>query len=103
MPSPLPIALSGGAGGRGATPGTRESARMGTPGTSDGRDANKNRRDALQDQLPLRPGRKVAFKVPKPKGEVDDGSDDWILATIVRSLSQDKARYEVQDDDDSTK
>jgi len=81
--------------------------RSGTPG---GREmVGKQGRDRYLDQLPLQPGRKVAFKVPVGKSSKDKDGDgegaesDWILATILRCLSQDKMRYEVQDADDATK
>ncbi|KAF7973739.1 hypothetical protein HWV62_14314 [Athelia sp. TMB] len=61
----------------------------------------KARRDALQDQLPLQEGRKVAFHPTASKssngnnGDVDENT--WILAVIVNSINQDKNRYIVQD------
>ncbi|WRT68051.1 uncharacterized protein IL334_005026 [Kwoniella shivajii] len=76
----------------------------------------KQRREQYNDQLPLQPGRKVAFKLPKSSKENDNvpssthvpggggaggsSGDDWILATIKRCIQQDKMRYEVQDVDD---
>lgn len=79
------------------------------PSTPMSREATgKHRRELYADQLPLQPGRKVAFKLPavKAKGDgdtsVNGGSsgDDWILATVKRCILQDKMRYEVQDVDD---
>ncbi len=80
--------------------------RSGTPGSREV--LGKQRKELYLDQLPLQPGRKVAFKVPTTKvprtGGDDDGADnDWILATIIKCSSQDKMRYEVQDADDATK
>ena len=79
-------------------------------GTPIGREVTgKQRREMYSDQLPLQPGRKVAFKVPVAKhskekgGDEDDAESDWILATIQRCILQDKLRYEVEDDDDHTK
>ncbi|WVR06585.1 hypothetical protein IAU60_003617 [Kwoniella sp. DSM 27419] len=91
-----PLSPSGGGGGK-ATPMSREAT-------------GKHRREMYYDQLPLQPGRKVAFKLPRQKtnGEEDSGQaagvngggDDWILATIKRCIQQDRMRYEVQDVDD---
>jgi len=64
----------------------------------------KARREALADQLPLKPGRKVAFRpvskkgVVGPDGKKEDG-EEWILASVRRCINQDKNRYEVQDAD----
>ncbi|WVW84985.1 hypothetical protein I302_107021 [Kwoniella bestiolae CBS 10118] len=85
-------------------------------GTPMSREATgKQRREIYSDQLPLQPGRRVAFRLPKHKvsdsegGEViavgsgagaGGGGDDWILATIKRCIQMDKMRYEVQDVDD---
>ncbi len=81
--------------------------RSGTPGTRDG--MGTQRKELYLDQLPLQPGRKVAFKIPVAKhgkekgGEDEGGENEWILATIQRCILQDKMRYEVQDADDPTK
>lgn len=64
----------------------------------------KARKEQYYDQLPLQPGRKVAFKVPnkgKDKAEDETGEEAWILATIRKCINQDKMRYEVQDADDA--
>lgn len=82
------------------------SIRAGTPMSREA--TGKHRRELYADQLPLQPGRKVAFKLPavKAKGDGDtsgtggSGGDDWILATVKRCILQDKMRYEVQDVDD---
>ncbi|KAF7288569.1 SGF29 C-terminal domain-containing protein [Mycena chlorophos] len=71
----------------------------------------KLRRELLSPQLPLQPGRRVAFHQPsgKPIGPggvkpaaaaasaAMDTGENWILAVVVRSLNNDKNRYEVQD------
>ncbi|GJJ15562.1 hypothetical protein Clacol_009840 [Clathrus columnatus] len=65
----------------------------------------KARREALAPQLPLQPGRKVAFHQPPPKnggghvkGENGEGDGEaWILAVVKKCINQDKNRYEVQD------
>ena len=81
--------------------------RAGTPGSREL--LGKQRKELYYDQLPLQPGRKVAFKLPAAKsskekpGDEEESEDEWILGTIVKSFSQDKLRYEVQDDDEKTK
>lgn len=61
----------------------------------------KERKEAFLAQLPLKEGRPVAFKPPvKGSGKgakADPGSTDWILTRVVRCISGDKNRYEVQD------
>ena len=109
--SPAPTAAqaphTGGSVESALTPIASPLPRSGTP---IGREVTgKQRREMYADQLPLQPGRKVAFKVPGAKhgkekgGEDDDAESDWILATIQRCILQDKMRYEVEDDDDHTK
>ncbi|KAK6907771.1 SAGA-associated factor 29 [Kwoniella mangroviensis CBS 10435] len=107
-PSPMPMPIS--------KAGTPLSASM---STSMSREATgKQLREIYWDQLPLQPGRRVAFRLPKSKSqdinsnnnEKDSqvevavpgggGGDDWILATIKRCIQMDKMRYEVQDVDD---
>jgi SAGA-associated factor 29 len=57
----------------------------------------KARREALADQLPLKPGRKVAFRpvskkgVVGPDGKKEDG-EEWIMASVKRCINQDKNR-----------
>lgn len=51
------------------------------------------------DQLPLQPGRRVAFKVPPGGGEGEAEEEGWILATIKKCLG-DRLKYEVLDADD---
>ncbi|RSH90860.1 hypothetical protein EHS25_010036 [Saitozyma podzolica] len=85
IPSPMPLLP------RGGTPMSREAT-------------GKARKEQYYDQLPLQPGRKVAFKVPnkgKDKAEDETGEEAWILATIRKCINQDKMRYEVQDADDA--
>lgn len=70
------------------------------------RDTNKLLKDMYADQLPLQPGRKVAFKVPAAKnarGVEEEGGEDWILAMIKRCLESNRLKYEVQDADDAQK
>ena len=56
-------------------------------------------RQQRKDQLPLLPGRKVAFKPPNQKSD-DSGADDgWILAMIRSKIDREGTRYEVQDAD----
>jgi SAGA-associated factor 29 len=85
IPSPMPLLP------RGGTPMSREAT-------------GKARKEQYYDQLPLQPGRKVAFKVPnkgKDKAEDETGEEAWILATIRKCINQDKMRNEVQDADDA--
>lgn len=53
-------------------------------------------RETLQRQLPLKEGRMVAFHPPS-SGKAADGTSPedttWIMARIVKSLSQDRFRY----------
>ncbi|KAG8998590.1 hypothetical protein FRB94_001393 [Tulasnella sp. JGI-2019a] len=69
-------------------------------------------RSRIQQQLPLQPGRKVAFRQP-PQGTRGSGGrsgndfggggdgdgETWILAVVKRCIGNDKTRYEVQDED----
>ncbi|KIY69128.1 hypothetical protein CYLTODRAFT_421056 [Cylindrobasidium torrendii FP15055 ss-10] len=60
------------------------------------------RKDHIQRQLPLQKDRKVAFH-PPPKAVKDEGeSSDWILASIVRCVNQEKNKYEVRDADEES-
>jgi len=61
----------------------------------------KARREALSRQLPLLPGRKVAFHQPPPKtgaahakGEqiAEGDGETWILAVVKKCINQDKNR-----------
>ncbi|EGF96974.1 uncharacterized protein MELLADRAFT_70307 [Melampsora larici-populina 98AG31] len=55
---------------------------------------------ALRDQLPLLPGRLVAFKRPRKPSDAARSTDaEWIMARVVRCISNDKNRYEVEDVD----
>ncbi|KAF8914960.1 SGF29 tudor-like domain-containing protein [Mucidula mucida] len=57
------------------------------------------RKDNLSRQLPLKPGRQIAFHTPiRPDKDENEGSD-WILANVTRCLG-DKTKYEVRDADD---
>jgi SAGA-associated factor 29 len=73
-------------------------ARGGTPLSAMGFNKIKKERDGgreytgpYADQLPLQPGRKVAFRTLE--------GDLWILCDVKRCLG-DKTKYEVQDSDD---
>ncbi|KAG6816806.1 hypothetical protein H0H87_002775 [Tephrocybe sp. NHM501043] len=61
----------------------------------------KARREALHKQLPLQPGRKVAFHPPPGKpsngASADNDENTWILALVTKCINADKNRYEVQD------
>lgn len=55
----------------------------------------KSRKDALQKQLPLQQGRKVAFHPGGAKsahGGADTDENTWILALITRCMSSEKQR-----------
>ena len=80
--------------------------RSATPSGLSREATSKHLKEFYSDQLPLQPGRKVAFKVPatkNAKGVEEDNGDDWILAMIKRCILQDRMRYEVQDADDAQK
>ena len=63
----------------------------------------KARRGALAPQLPLLPGRKVAFHQPPSKsaplhtkgdhGGAEGDGDTWILAVVKKCINQDKNRF----------
>lgn len=60
----------------------------------------KVKKELYSDQLPLQPGRRVAFKVP-PSSKPEGGEDEeWILVTVRKSLG-DRTKYEVVDADDN--
>lgn len=64
----------------------------------------KARREALARQLPLQPGRKVAFHQPMTKsaplhtkgdhGGGENDGDTWILAVVKKCINQDKNRFD---------
>lgn len=58
------------------------------------RDYAKLRKEALLDQLPLAPGRKVAFKVPPVKNSKgqEDEAEEWIMAIIKKGVHGDRLR-----------
>ncbi|GAA6063212.1 hypothetical protein JCM10212_006845 [Sporobolomyces blumeae] len=58
----------------------------------------KGRKEALQAQLPLRPGRAIAVRQSK-KTIPGEAPGDWILGRIISSLQGDKNRYAVEDVD----
>jgi len=60
----------------------------------------KVKKEPYADQLPLQPGRRVAFKIPPASRPEGGDEEEWILVTIRRSLG-DKIRYEVVDADDN--
>lgn len=58
-----------------------------------------DRRVIYRDQLPLLPGRLVAFKRPKKTSD-SSTEDQWIMAKVVKCISGDRNRYEVEDVDE---
>ncbi|GAA5838262.1 hypothetical protein JCM5353_005765 [Sporobolomyces roseus] len=58
----------------------------------------KGRKEALQAQLPLKPGRAIAVRQSK-KSIPGDAPGDWILGRILTCLQGDKNRYTVEDVD----
>ncbi|GAA5851511.1 hypothetical protein JCM8547_001118 [Rhodosporidiobolus lusitaniae] len=59
----------------------------------------KSRKDALNAQLPLKPGRQVAVKEAKKGTAPQTVPDNYILGRIVTNLQGDKNRYLVEDVD----
>ncbi|BGO91980.1 hypothetical protein NBRC10512_001067 [Rhodotorula toruloides] len=59
----------------------------------------KNRRDSLNAQLPLKPGRPIAVKESKKNSTTGQQPDNYILGRIVQQLQGDKNRYSVEDVD----
>ena len=49
------------------------------------------KKQGFQLQLPLLPGRPVAFKVPSEKDSPDEGTE-WIMAKVVKSINNDRTR-----------
>lgn len=58
-----------------------------------------DRRITYRDQLPLLPGRLVAFKRPRRPSD-HNNEDQWIMAKVVKCISGDRNRYEVEDVDE---
>ncbi|EFP86951.1 hypothetical protein PGT21_031068 [Puccinia graminis f. sp. tritici] len=58
-----------------------------------------DRRVAFRDQLPLLPGRLVAFKCPRKPSD-HPAEEHWIMAKVVKCISGDRNRYEVEDVDE---
>ncbi|PLW07679.1 hypothetical protein PCASD_22819 [Puccinia coronata f. sp. avenae] len=58
-----------------------------------------DRRVTYRDQLPLLPGRLVAFKRPR-KSSDSSMEEHWIMAKVVKCISGDRNRYEVEDVDE---
>ncbi|GAA5830705.1 hypothetical protein JCM3766R1_003397 [Sporobolomyces carnicolor] len=58
----------------------------------------KGRKEALQAQLPLKPGRAIVVRQSK-QTQPGDGPGDWILGRIITSIQGDKNRYAVEDVD----
>ncbi|SCZ89159.1 BZ3500_MvSof-1268-A1-R1_Chr9g10314 [Microbotryum saponariae] len=55
---------------------------------------------AFHAQLPLGPGRQVAFRQPsKSVVPGEEKQDEWILARVIASIGGDKHRYQVEDVD----
>ncbi|KAH9992031.1 SGF29 tudor-like domain-containing protein [Russula vinacea] len=100
-PSSTPPTPASAGNTRNATgPGQRGSAGP-QPSTPSLRETkSRTLRETLQRQLPLKEGRMVAFHPPS-SGKAADGTSPedttWIMARIVKSLSQDRFRYEVED------
>ncbi|KZV73713.1 hypothetical protein PENSPDRAFT_269702 [Peniophora sp. CONT] len=72
--------------------GSSPAGRGHTPSTPRGSVGPQGYAARLNAQLPLQPGRLVAFHTP---GEGDESA--WILAKVVRTLNGSKKNYEVQD------
>ncbi|KAK0530778.1 hypothetical protein OC835_003899 [Tilletia horrida] len=100
---------AGGGGGGGGGAGTTAN----TPLGGEGReyvDPARARREVLAHQLPLRKGRRVAFRQPTkrnpgPGGQqpiVTEGEDGetWIMATVEECINNDRNRYVVRDLED---
>ncbi|GAA5913773.1 Sgf29p [Sporobolomyces salmoneus] len=58
----------------------------------------KGRKEALQAQLPLKPGRAIVVRQSK-KTLPGEGPGDWIMGRIISSIQGDKNRYAVEDAD----
>ncbi|KDE04450.1 hypothetical protein MVLG_05098 [Microbotryum lychnidis-dioicae p1A1 Lamole] len=55
---------------------------------------------AFHAQLPLGPGRQVAFRQPSKSVVLgEEKQDEWILARVIASIGGDKHRYQVEDVD----
>lgn len=69
-----------------------------------GNDPARTRREQYGAQLPLYPGRKVAFRPPLGRGEPGpkDDCEGWIMATVVECINNDRNRYVVRDADMET-
>ncbi|KAK0529061.1 hypothetical protein OC842_004357 [Tilletia horrida] len=102
-------ATTAGSGGAGGGAGTTAN----TPLGGEGReyvDPARARREVLAHQLPLRKGRRVAFRQPTkrnpgPGGQqpiVTEGEDGetWIMATVEECINNDRNRYVVRDLED---
>lgn len=53
------------------------------------------KKEMMQDQLPLKPGRKVAYE-----SQDESGQPLWILCTVISSIPGEKHGYVVEDDDE---
>ncbi|KAI0248625.1 SGF29 tudor-like domain-containing protein [Lactifluus subvellereus] len=88
---------------RNATTPTQRGSAGSQPSTPSLRETKPRReplRETLLKQLPLQEGRMVAFHPPSSGKAADGASPEdttWIMAKIVRSIHQDKFRYEVED------
>jgi len=63
-------------------------------------DTGADRLMHLQAQLPLQRGRKVAFCQPPRADALPGEGGEWILATVIDCVNDDKQRYVVQDAED---
>ncbi|GAA5868158.1 hypothetical protein JCM1840_006161 [Sporobolomyces johnsonii] len=59
----------------------------------------KGRKEALQSQLPLKPGRSIVVRQSKKNVPGDNTAGDWILGRIITCIQGDKNRYAVEDVD----
>ncbi|TXT15885.1 hypothetical protein VHUM_00388 [Vanrija humicola] len=91
-PAPIPAAPQSTESALSSVPSPLAGGRAGTPLASR---EPKQRRIDIADQLPLRPGRRIAAK--------SKTEEEWILAMVKKTIGGDKTRYEVQDADDGTK
>lgn len=99
-PTGLAVATTASAASAASAAGATGSMRGGTPMSREA--TGKIRKELYSDQLPLQPGRRVAFKVPLGKREEEANGETWILAMVRKCIQMDKMRYELHDADDAT-
>ncbi|KAE8209470.1 hypothetical protein CF327_g6546 [Tilletia walkeri] len=107
------IAAAGGSGSIGLGSGSASvasSAASNNPAEREYVDPARARREVLAHQLPLRKGRRVAFRQPTKRNpgpggqqpvvtESEDG-ETWIMATVEECINNDRNRYVVRDLED---